>query len=128
MTTPFFICPPPFFRSKCPRQPGMPDDKSSDLENLFKRTMPWLGDDVCMKDPQAVHGLSLIQWMNMQQNPPLCNSVQPNYMHSLSEAIIQNLARADLSRQLGLSAPQIPQQSNLQFNNAQRPHQQGHQA
>lgn len=124
VTAPFFICPPPFFRSKRPRQPGMPDDESSDLENLFKRTMPWLGDDICMKDPQAVHGLSLVQWMNMQQNPPLGNSAQPNYMHSLSGSVMQNLAGADLSRQLGLSAPQIPQQSNLQFNNAQRPPQQ----
>ncbi|CBI24055.3 unnamed protein product, partial [Vitis vinifera] len=89
VTAPFFICPPPFFRSKRPRQPGMPDDESSDLENLFKRTMPWLGDDICMKDPQAVHGLSLVQWMNMQQNPPLGNSAQPNYMHSLSGSLDQ---------------------------------------
>ena len=100
-----------------------PDDESSDLENLFKRTMPWLGDDICMKDPRALTGLSLVQWMNMQHNPSLGNSAQPNYMHSLPGSIMPNLAGADLSRQLGLPAPQIPQHSNLQFN-AQRPPQQ----
>lgn len=94
-----------------------PDDESSDIENLFKRTMPWLGDDICMKDPQALPGLSLVQWMNMQQNPPLGNTPQPNYMHSLSGSVMQNLAG------VGLSAPQISQQSNLQFT-AQRPPQQ----
>lgn len=123
VTAPFFICPtPPFFRSKRPRQPGMPDDETSDLDNIFKRTMPWLGDDICMKDPQALPGLSLVQWMNMQQNPSLANSIQPNYLTSLSGSVLQNLAGADLSRQLGMPAPQISMQ-NLQFN-TQRPNQQ----
>ncbi|PSR85224.1 Auxin response factor like [Actinidia chinensis var. chinensis] len=125
VTAPFFICPtPPFFGSKRPRQPGMPDDESSCLDNLFKRTMPWLGDDMYMKDPQSLPGLSLFQWMNMQQqNPSLGNSLQPNYLHSLSGSVLQNLAGTDLTRQLGLSAPQIPQQNNIQFN-TQKPSQQ----
>lgn len=123
VTAPFFICPPPFFRSKRSRLPGMPDDESSDLENLFKRPMPWLGDDICMKDSQALTGLSLVQWMNMQQNSVLANSMQPNFMQSLSGSVVQNFAGADLSRQMGLSAPQIPQPNNLQFN-TQRPPQQ----
>ncbi|XP_050216368.1 auxin response factor 19-like [Mercurialis annua] len=114
VTAPFFICPPPFFRSKRPRQPGIPDDDSSDLDNLFRKTMPWLGDDY-MKDPQSLPGLSLVQWMNMQQNPSLANSMQPNYMQSLSGSALQNLAGADLSRQIGVSAPQLPQPNNLQF-------------
>ncbi|CAN6725788.1 unnamed protein product [Malus baccata var. baccata] len=122
VTAPFFICPPPFFRSKRPRQPGMPDE-DYDMDNLFKRTMPWLGDDMSMKDPQVLPGLSLVQWMNMQQNSSTGNSMQPNYMHSYSGSAMQNLAGADLSRQLGLSAPQIPQMNNLQFN-GQRPPQQ----
>ncbi|OVA19271.1 AUX/IAA protein [Macleaya cordata] len=127
VAAPFFICPPPFFRSKRPRQPGMPDDESSDLENLFKRTMPWLGDDICMKDAQAqnavIPGFSLAQWMSMQQNPSLGNStMQPDYMRSLTSPVLQNLAAADLSRQLGLPGSQLLQQ-NLQFN-AQRPAQQ----
>ncbi|XAR63770.1 hypothetical protein NMG60_11023837 [Bertholletia excelsa] len=117
VTAPFFICPtPPFFGSKRPRPPGMPDDESSDLENLFKRTMPWLGDDMYMKDPQSLPGLSLVQWMNMRQNPSLGNSLQPNYFNSLSGSVLQNLAGADLTRQLGLPAPQIPSQNNIQFN------------
>ncbi|KAK4414901.1 Auxin response factor 19 [Sesamum alatum] len=121
VTAPFFICPtPPFFRSKRPRQPGMPDDDSSDLDNLFRRTMPWLGDDFGLKDPQALPGLSLVQWMNMQQNPSLANQMQPNYMSSLSSSVLQNLAGTDISRQLCLPATQLPQQNNLQFN-AQRP-------
>lgn len=85
--------------------------------------MPWLGDDICMKDPQALPGLSLVQWMNMQQNPSLANSMQPNYMHSMSGSVLQSLAGADLSRQLGLSAPQMPQSNNLQFNSQRLPQQ-----
>ncbi|KAK4279355.1 hypothetical protein QN277_011149 [Acacia crassicarpa] len=116
VTAPFFICPPPFFRSKRPRQPGMPDEDASDFDNLFKRTMPWPGDDVCMKDPQAFPGLSLVQWMNMQQNPALSSSLQPNYMQSLSGSVLQNLPGADIARQLGFCAPQISQSSNVAFN------------
>lgn len=116
VTAPFFICPTPsFFRPKRPRQPGMPDDDSSDLDGIFKRTMPWLGDDFGMKDPQALPGLSLVQWMNMQQNPSLANSMQSNYLHSLSGSVLQNLAGADLSRQLGLPGAQVSQQNNIQF-------------
>ncbi|KAL3825544.1 hypothetical protein ACJIZ3_021573 [Penstemon smallii] len=123
VTAPFFICPtPPFFRPKRPRQPGMPDDDSSDLDNLFRRTMPWLGEDFGMKDPQAgLPGLSLVQWMNMQ-NPSLANSiqVQPNSINNpLSSSILQNITGTDMSR-LGLPSTQISQQNNLQFN-GQRP-------
>ncbi|XP_055822490.1 auxin response factor 19-like [Solanum dulcamara] len=128
VTAPFFICPtPPFFRSKRPRLPGMPDDDCSDLDGLFKRTMPWLGDDFGMKDLQGLPGLSLVQWMNMQQNPSLANSMQPNYLHSMSGSVLQNVGGgADHSRQLGLPAPQLPQQNTLQFG-SQRPTQQGQQ-
>ncbi|KAK8295037.1 hypothetical protein V6Z11_D05G037900 [Gossypium hirsutum] len=48
VVSPFFICPPPFFRPRFPKQPGMPDD-DSDVENAFKRAMPWLGDDFGMR-------------------------------------------------------------------------------
>ncbi|XP_043712853.1 auxin response factor 19-like isoform X2 [Telopea speciosissima] len=120
VAAPFFICPPPFLRSKRPRQPGMLDDES-DLESLFKRTVPWLGDDICIKDPQSqdavMPGLSLVQWMNMQQNPSLSNSpLQPDYMSTLTGPVLQNLAAADLSRQVGLPGSQILQQNNLQLN------------
>ncbi|MBA0697253.1 hypothetical protein Goari_020799 [Gossypium aridum] len=116
VTAPFFICPSPLFRSKRPRQPGMPADEYSDLDNLFKRPMPWLGDDICLKDSDAHPRLSLVQWMNMQQNPLLANSMQPNFMQSLAGSTMQNFDGADLSHQMGLSAPQMPQPNNLQFN------------
>ncbi|KAL3625208.1 hypothetical protein CASFOL_030662 [Castilleja foliolosa] len=129
VTAPFFICPtPPLFRSKRPRIPGMPDDDSPDLDGLYRRPMPWLGDEFGMKDTQAaLPGLSLVQWMNMQhhqqqqQNP----SMQPNYLNSnLPNSILQNLSGTDISRQLGNSpATQFPHQQNLQFN-GQRPTQQ----
>ncbi|KAJ6742072.1 AUXIN RESPONSE FACTOR [Salix viminalis] len=99
------------------------DDDSSDLDSLLKRTMPWLGDDICMKDPQAPPGLSLVQWMNMQQNPSLAHSMQPNYMQSLSGSVLQNLPGADLSRQLGMSSPQMPQPNNVQLNAQRLPQQ-----
>ncbi|KAL0333620.1 UNVERIFIED_CONTAM: Auxin response factor 19 [Sesamum angustifolium] len=123
VTAPFFICPtPPFFRSKRPRQPGMPDDDSSDLDSLFRRTMPWLGDEFGLRDPQALPGLSLVQWMNMQQNSSLSNSMQPNYVNPLPSSVLQNAAGTDISRQLGLPGTQISQHNNLQFN-AQRSNQ-----
>ncbi|KZV49018.1 auxin response factor 2 family protein [Dorcoceras hygrometricum] len=116
VTAPFFICPtPPFFRSKRPRQPGMPDDDSSDLDNIYRRTMPWLGDDFGIKDTQALPGLSLVQWMNMQQNSSLSNSIQPNYMNPLSSSVVQNLAGTDISRLTGVPSNQISQPNNMQL-------------
>ncbi|KAK4760163.1 hypothetical protein SAY87_023294 [Trapa incisa] len=118
VTAPFFICPPPFFRSKRPRQPGMPDDEFMDLDSLFKRTMPWLGDDMGLKEPQSLPGLSLMQmqWMNMQQNSTMVNSMQTGYMNSLPGSVLQNFPGTDLSRQLGFSAPQMGAPNNIQFN------------
>ncbi|KAL9682539.1 hypothetical protein QQ045_014340 [Rhodiola kirilowii] len=68
VVTPFYLCPPPFFRPKFPKQPGCPDDES-DMENALKRGMPWL-DDFGMKDAatSVFPGMSLVQWMSMQQN------------------------------------------------------------
>lgn len=71
------------------------DDELSDFDNIFKRTMPWPGDDMCVKDPQGLPGLNLAQWMNMQQNPALANSLQPNYAPSLSGSILQNIPGAE---------------------------------
>ncbi|XP_058068465.1 auxin response factor 19-like [Magnolia sinica] len=127
VAAPFFICPPPFFRSKRPRQPGMSDDESSDMEGLFKRAMPWLGDEICIKDPQSpsslLPGLSLVQWMNMQQNPSLANTtMQPDCLRSLTGPVLQNLAATDLSRQFGLQA-QMLQQNNLQLASTRPPQQ-----
>ncbi|KAL9227148.1 hypothetical protein vseg_002876 [Gypsophila vaccaria] len=105
VTGPFFICPLPFLGAKRPRIPGMADD-NHDFDSVFKRTMPWLGDD-----SHGSTGLSLVQWMNMQQNSSLANPMQSNFLNTLPAL------PPDLSRQLGFSAPQtIPQQTSLQFN------------
>lgn len=112
ITAPFFICPTtPFYQPKRPRQ-GMLGDESVDLDNIYKRTMPWIGEDMSMKDP----GLSLVQWMNMQQN----NQIQPNYLNPLQGTVLQNYNGQDLSRQMGMQPSQILTQNNLQFNNQQQ--------
>ncbi|KAL5223779.1 hypothetical protein ABZP36_010418 [Zizania latifolia] len=87
VATPFYICPPPFFRPKLPKHPGMPDDEN-EVESAFKRAMPWLPDDFALKDVQSAFfpGLSLVQWMAMQQNPQMltaaASTVQSPYFTS----------------------------------------------
>ncbi|CAN6202209.1 unnamed protein product [Urochloa humidicola] len=78
VATPFYICPPPFFRPKLPKQPGMPDDEN-EVESTLKRAMPWLADDFALKDVQNAlfPGLSLVQWMAMQQNPQMLTAATP---------------------------------------------------
>uniref|UniRef100_A0A0D9WTU4 Auxin response factor n=1 Tax=Leersia perrieri TaxID=77586 RepID=A0A0D9WTU4_9ORYZ len=119
VAAPFFICPPPFFGAKRPRQL---DEESSEMENLLKRAMPWLGEEICIKDPQTQNtimpGLSLVQWMNMnmQQSSSFANTaMQSEYLRSLSNPNLQNLGAADLSRQLSMQN-QLFQQNNIQFN------------
>ncbi|KAK3131213.1 hypothetical protein QOZ80_6BG0503540 [Eleusine coracana subsp. coracana] len=126
VAAPFFLCPPPFFGAKRPRQL---DDESSEMENLLKRAMPWLGEEICIKDPQTQNtvmpGLSLVQWMNMnmQQNSSFVNTaMQSEYLRSLSNPNMQNLGAADLSRQLCLQN-QILQQNSIQFNSSKLPQQ-----
>ncbi|KAK9741693.1 hypothetical protein RND81_03G122100 [Saponaria officinalis] len=100
---PFFMCPPPFLGAKRPRLPGMPDD-DADFDSLFRRTMPWLGDD-----PHSSTGLSLAQWMNMQQYNPM----HSNLFNTLPASALHSLPAVDPSRQLGFSSPQLAQQSNM---------------
>ncbi|KAJ8478297.1 hypothetical protein OPV22_022024 [Ensete ventricosum] len=116
IAAPFFICPPPFFRKR-PTQPGIPEDESSEMENLFKRAIPWLNEEICIKDSQSQNaimpGLSLAQWMGMQQTPSLTNSaLQTECLHSLSGPVAQNLGSSDFSRHL---QAQILQQNNIHF-------------
>jgi hypothetical protein len=105
------------------------DDESSEIENLLKRAMPWLGEEICIKDPQTQNtimpGLSLVQWMNMnmQQNSSFANTaMQSEYLRSLSNPNLQNLGASDLSRQLSLQN-QILQQNSIQFNSSKLPQQ-----
>ncbi|KAG8047907.1 hypothetical protein GUJ93_ZPchr0008g12145 [Zizania palustris] len=124
---PFFIYPSPLFTAKRPRQPGMTDEET-EMESLFKRAMPWLGEDICKKDLNSQNsimpGLNLAQWMNMQQqNSSLTGTiVQPELLNSLSGKPVQNLAAADLSRQISFH-PQFLQQNNIQFNTSLLPQQ-----
>nr|QBC17815.1 auxin response factor 16-like isoform X1 [Cymbidium ensifolium] len=88
VATPFYIC-PPFFRPKFPKQPGMPDDEA-EAENTFKGAIPCLGDDFGIKGTQSqlFPGLSLVQWMTMQQNSRLNSSTsQPTYVPSMAASI-----------------------------------------
>ncbi|RLM73566.1 auxin response factor 21-like [Panicum miliaceum] len=120
---PFFIYPSPLFTAKRPRQPGITDDETSEMENRFKRTMPWFGEEIYKKDLNTqnniVPGLSLVQWM--QQNPSLTSTVgQPELLNSLAGKPVQTLAAADLSRQISFQ-PQFLQQNNIQFNTSLLP-------
>uniref|UniRef100_A0A8R7R3U6 Auxin response factor n=1 Tax=Triticum urartu TaxID=4572 RepID=A0A8R7R3U6_TRIUA len=127
---PFFIYPTPLFTAKRAREPGMIDDDSSGMDNLFKRTMPWLGEEICKKDMNTqnsiVPGLNLaqsLQWMNMQQNLSLAGTVmQPELLNSLAGKHVQNLSAADISRQISFQ-PQFLQQNNIQFNTSLLPQQ-----
>ncbi|XP_040968820.1 auxin response factor 7 isoform X2 [Gossypium hirsutum] len=94
VVSPFFICPPPFFRPRFPKQPGMPDD-DSDVENAFKRATPWLGDDFGMRAAQSGFFPS---------------TVSSNLLHS-------NLSIDDPSKLLNFQAPVLPA-PNMQFNKA----------
>ncbi|KAK8597641.1 hypothetical protein V6N13_095041 [Hibiscus sabdariffa] len=117
--TPFYICPPPFFRPRFPKQPGMPDDES-DIENAFKRAMPWLGDDFGMKDaPSSIFpGLSLVQWMSMQQNNPF-PAAQSGFFPSMvsSNPLHNSLSTDDPAKLLNFQSPGLPA-PNMQFNKA----------
>ncbi|XP_021277074.1 auxin response factor 19-like [Herrania umbratica] len=119
VVTPFYICPPPFFRPRFPKQPGMPDDES-DIENAFKRAMPWLGDDFGVKDaPSSIFpGLSLVQWMSMQQNNQF-PAAQSGFFPSMvsSNPLHNNLSTDDPSKLLNFQAPVSPA-SNMPFNKA----------
>ncbi|KAM1155878.1 hypothetical protein ACFX11_026996 [Malus domestica] len=105
--TPFYICPPPFFRPKFPKQPGMPDDES-DIDNAFRRAMPWLGDEFGMKNSPSSFfpGLSLVQWMNMQQNNQF-SAAQSGFFPSMvpPTGLQNNLGTDDPSKLLSFQAP-----------------------
>ncbi|VAI43613.1 unnamed protein product [Triticum turgidum subsp. durum] len=118
LAAPFFICPQPFFGVKRPRQL----DESLEMESLMKRAMPWLGEEVCIKDPQTqsatMPGLSLVQWMNMnrQQSSSLASTaMQSEYLRSASNPAMQNIGAADLARQLYMQN-HLLQQNSMQFN------------
>ncbi|KAJ6824039.1 auxin response factor 16 isoform X1 [Iris pallida] len=115
--TPFYICPPPFLRPKFPKQPGMPDD-DAEVENAVRRAMPWLSDDFGMKDAQSsvFPGLSLVQWMAMQQNSQLVPSAgQPSYLSSISQSATADSLGAENSSRILNFQSQPPLLPNMQL-------------
>ncbi|KAH9616755.1 hypothetical protein KSS87_012671 [Heliosperma pusillum] len=105
VVTPFYICPPPFFRPKFGKQPGLPDDES-DIESIFKRGMPWIGDEFGVKDvPNSMYsGMSLVQWM--QQNNQF-SGAQPGSFPSMvsGSALHGGLGVDDPSKLLNFQSP-----------------------
>ncbi|KAL6575339.1 hypothetical protein OROMI_012624 [Orobanche minor] len=113
VVTPFYICPPSFFRPKFPKHPGL-GDEDSDIENIFKRGMPWLADDLGLKDSSSslFPGLSLVQWMNMQQQN---NHNQSGFLQNMvpSIALQGNLGTIeDPSKLLSFQSPVLSAQNN----------------
>ncbi|XP_031482174.1 auxin response factor 19-like [Nymphaea colorata] len=79
--------------------------------------MPWLTDDIGIKDVQnpIQHGMSLVQWMNMQQNLQILGSViQADCFPSMTPSQLHNVGVDDPSKQLALQGHVLPL-SNLQF-------------
>ncbi|PHU24865.1 Auxin response factor 19 [Capsicum chinense] len=126
VVTPFYICPPPFFRPKFHKQPSFPGDES-DIENVLKRGMPWISDEFGLKDAQSsiFPGLSLVQWMSMQQNNHL-----PVAQSGLASVLHSNIGTDDHSKLLNFQSPTLaspdlqfnkPNQLNQQFGQIQQP-------
>jgi auxin response factor len=95
-------------------------DDESDIENAFKRAMPWLGDEFGVKDaPSAIFpGLSLVQWMSMQQNNQFSAAQSGLYPSMVSSTGMHNNLNADdPSKLLSFQGP-VPSASSLQFNKA----------
>ncbi|KAJ8500377.1 hypothetical protein OPV22_010929 [Ensete ventricosum] len=121
LATPFYLCQPPFFRHNFPEEPGVPD--AHEVENAFQRVMPWLNDDYGLKDTRSAlfPGLSLVQWMSMQQNHQLmAPAAQPAYFPSAIASALQNgLVTEDPTKMLnfqthGASAPSLNSKLNPQ--------------
>lgn len=71
-------------------------DDESDMENAFKRGMPWL-DDFGMKDASnsILPGLSLVQWMSMQQNQRFPGAQPASFSPVVSSTALQSSLGSD---------------------------------
>ena len=101
-------------------------EDESDIENAFKRAMPWLGDDLGMKDASSsiFPGLSLVQWMSMQQNNQFSAAQSGFFPPSMlsSNTLHGNLNNDHPSKILNFQAPVLSPPS-LQFNKPNLPNQ-----
>jgi len=87
--------------------------------------MPWLGDDFGMKDASSsvFPGLSLVQWMSMQQKNQFSGAQSGCFPSMLSSNTLHgNLSTDDPSKLLSFQAP-APSAPNLQFNKPNLPNQ-----
>jgi len=90
-------------------------DDENEVESAFKRAMPWLADDFALKDVQNAlfPGLSLVQWMAMQQNPQMLTagapSVQSQYLTSNALGMQDGIGNAneDPAKRLSMQAQTI---------------------
>ncbi|XP_020974577.1 auxin response factor 19 isoform X2 [Arachis ipaensis] len=119
VVTPFYICPPRFVVDFA--------EDESDIENAFKRAMPWLGDELGMKDASSsiFPGLSLVQWMSMQQQNNQFAAAQSGFFPPSmlsSNTLHGNLNNNDQSKILNFQAP-VLSAPNLQFNKPNLPNQ-----
>ncbi|CAM8902162.1 unnamed protein product [Rhodiola kirilowii] len=123
VVSPFYLCPPPFFRPKFPKEAGFPDDES-DMETTLKTGMPWL-DDFAMKDAanSIFPGLSLVQWMSMQQNNQFPSAQSGFFSNMLSSTAIQNALGTDDPTKLLSFQNQAPSLASIQFNKANQQNQ-----
>ncbi|KAK4761704.1 hypothetical protein SAY87_029588 [Trapa incisa] len=123
VVTPFYICPPPFFTPKFPGQ-----TEESDINNAFNRAMPWLGDEMEMKDAtrSLFPGLNLVQWMSTQQS----NQFQPAQPGSVPQFVSSlglhgtGLGLDNPSKLLSFQSPTLTQQDNnsdIQLNKTNLP-------
>ncbi|KAK4792915.1 hypothetical protein SAY86_023350 [Trapa natans] len=108
VVTPFYICPPPFFRPKFPGQ-----TEESDIENAFNKAMPWLGDEMGMKDSTSsmFPGLNLVQWMSMQQNNQF-QPAQPGLVPPFVTSLGTSVSLDNPSKLLNFQSPFLTQPSN----------------
>ncbi|KAH0916290.1 hypothetical protein HID58_030736 [Brassica napus] len=88
-----------------------------DMENAFKRAMPWMGEEFGMKDAQSsmFPGLSLVQWMSMQQNNTLSAGAAATTQLPSAYNLPKNFALNDPSKLLNFQSPNLSP-VNSQFN------------
>ena len=86
------------------------------MENAFKRAIPWMGEEFGMKDAQSsmFPGLSLVQWMGMQQNNTLSAGSTTTQLPSAYN-LPNNFAANDPSKLFNFQSPNLSP-VNSQFN------------
>ncbi|RWW72782.1 hypothetical protein BHE74_00019386, partial [Ensete ventricosum] len=124
VVTPFYMCPPPYMRPNFAKSPGVPDDY--EVGSGLHRVMPWLNDDFSLKDSQSAifPGLSLVQWMAVQQNRHvMASAMQPAcFSPMVASATQDGVVTEDPTKMHQLQSSPLPQKSiNLQQQQFQQP-------